>query len=82
VKTKYTIVVTIIMEGRLDGTPKHKPRRNQGATNTLINKSWKPAVFWGEECNLLIRRRKAVLLFLHGKISYGTRKRRLRLKAD
>jgi hypothetical protein len=34
VQTKYTTVVSIIMEGVLDGTPKHKTRRNQGATNT------------------------------------------------
>jgi hypothetical protein len=51
VQTKYTTVVSIIMKGVLDGTPKHKIRRNQGATNTHINKSWKSAMFWDEECN-------------------------------
>jgi hypothetical protein len=52
------------MEGVLGGTPKHKTSRNQGVTKTQVNKSWKPAAFWDEECNQLFRRRKAVLLKL------------------
>jgi hypothetical protein len=51
VQTKYTTIVTIIMEGVLAGTPKYKTRRNQGATNNHANKSWKSATFWDEECN-------------------------------
>jgi hypothetical protein len=34
VQTKYTTIVTIIMEGMLGGTPKHKTSRNQGVTKT------------------------------------------------
>lgn len=63
-KTKYTTVVSITMEGVLDGTPKQKTRRNQGATNIQVNKSCKSAAFWDEECIRLIRRRKAALLKL------------------
>jgi hypothetical protein len=59
VQTKYTTVVSIIMEGVLDGSP-----RNQGATTTQVNKSRKSASFWDEECNWLIRRRKAALFKL------------------
>jgi hypothetical protein len=48
----------------LDGTPKHKTRRNQGATHAHIYKSWKAAALWDEECNRLIKRRKAAQLKL------------------
>jgi hypothetical protein len=49
------------MEGVLGGTPKHKTSRNQGVNKTKVNKSWKPAAFWDEECNRLIRRNAALL---------------------
>jgi hypothetical protein len=64
VQTKYTTAVSLIMEGVLDSTPKHKTRRNQCAINTQVNKPWKSAMFWDKECKKLTTRRKAVLLKL------------------
>jgi hypothetical protein len=61
VQTKYTTVVPIIKEGVLDGAPNLITRRSQGAINTQVNKLWKSAAFRDEECNRLIRRRKAAL---------------------
>jgi hypothetical protein len=48
----------------MDATPKHKTRKNQGETNTQVNKSRISATFWGKACIQLIRRRKAALFKL------------------
>jgi hypothetical protein len=65
------------MVGMLNGTPKHKTRKNQCATNTHANKSCKSATFWEEECSQLIRRREVTLFKLK---EFPTRKNVLSYK--
>jgi hypothetical protein len=64
VQTKYTRVVSVIKQGVLDGTPKHKDAKESRCNECTRKKSRKSAAFWDEESNRLIGERKAALIKL------------------